>query len=100
MEIIIVPSIAALVYFLITLYKQVIPEGKKKYLRIIPLISGLLGIAFGILVFFTAPQLMPTDNIIVAMLIGGASGLSATGTNQIFQQLCKCKTDKENEKKQ
>jgi hypothetical protein len=35
---------------------------------------------------------------VVAIIIGGASGLSATGTNQIIKQLTKDKTDSGDDK--
>lgn len=33
--------------------------------------------------------IFPAPNIVVAIVIGGASGLTATGTNQIIKQLGK-----------
>ena len=53
----------------------------------IPLISCGLGVALGIIAFFIAPEIMPTDNVIVASVLGGASGLTATGFNQIIKQI-------------
>jgi len=35
------------------------------------------------------PGVVPADNILMATVIGGASGLSATGTNQVLKQLSK-----------
>jgi hypothetical protein len=93
LEIVIVPTIAAVVYFIMTLYKQTIAQGRESYIRVIPLISGILGIVLGITAYYITPEIMPTKSLFTAMLIGGASGLSATGTNQIFKQLGK----KENE---
>lgn len=88
-EIVIIPSIAAVVYFIVTLYKQSIAQDREPYLRVIPLISGILGIVLGIAAFYATPEIVPTDSLFTAILIGGASGLSATGTNQIFKQLTK-----------
>ena len=36
---------------------------------------------------------MPAENVFVAIIIGGASGLSATGAHQIFKQTSKRKED-------
>lgn len=36
--------------------------------------------------------------VLVAILVGGASGLAATGTNQIYKQLTKDKDDPGNDK--
>lgn len=87
MNMLCVPSIAVLVYFLISLYKETIAVGREKYLRVIPMIAGLMGLGLGILVFYTTPHIIHADNIIEAMIIGLTSGLAATGTNQIFKQL-------------
>ena len=88
-EIVIIPSIGAVVYFIITLYKQTIAQDREPYLRVIPLISGLLGIVLGVVALYATPKIVPTESLFTAMLIGGASGLSATGTNQILKQLTK-----------
>lgn len=41
------------------------------------------------------PDIIPTSNVLVAIISGGASGLSATGCNQIIKQL----SDKDGEEK-
>lgn len=43
----------------------------------------------GIICFYFIPSIIPATNVIVAIIIGGASGLTATGTNQIFKQINK-----------
>jgi len=87
METMCVPSIAALVYFLVMMYKEAIAGDKEKLRKPIPIIAGLLGIGLGIVAFYLSPEIMPADNLINAMLIGCVSGLAATGTNQIFKQM-------------
>lgn len=87
MDFMLIPSITALVYFVITLYKQVIARDRENYTRVIPLIAGLLGIVLGIVAFLASPDMMPTENIITAMLIGGSSGLAATGAHQLFKHM-------------
>ena len=84
-QIISIPSIIIICYMLIELLKAVFKnEVFKKFL---PIISCLLGIALGITAFYTYPTIIPADNVFTAILIGGASGLSATGTNQIIKQM-------------
>jgi hypothetical protein len=85
-----VPGIVAVVYFLVNTYKNHVPKTNEVYLKIIPIIAAMLGLALGIVAFYAAKSIMPADNVISAMLVGGASGLAATGTNQILKQL---KTD-------
>ena len=47
----------------------------------------------GIICFYFIPSIIPATNVVVAIIIGASSGLTATGTNQIFKQFNK---DKEN----
>lgn len=85
-----VPLIVVTVYWIMNIYKQIVRK-KEKYMRLIPVLSAPLGAVIGLIIFFTAPEAMPTDNAVIAFIIGGASGLAATGTNQIFKQLSKPK---------
>jgi len=88
LQIIIVPIISALVYGALAGYK-ILVNGKEKWIRIIPVIAALLGVVLGVIAFYAVPEVIAADNLLTAMLIGGASGLAATGTNQIFKQLFK-----------
>ena len=83
-----VPAIAAVVYWVVNLIKYT-TKSNEKLLTFVPLISTALGVVFGLVAFFAIPNIIPTDNILVAIVIGGASGLSATGFNQIIKQLHK-----------
>ncbi len=89
MEIICVPAIITITYIIIEMYKSWFAKGKEKRLSFIPLVAlvvgGLLGVAF----FYGVPQIVVADNIAMAIVVGMCSGLSATGTNQIFKQLGK-----------
>ena len=83
-----VPTIAAVVYWVVNLIKYT-TKYNEKLLTFVPLISAVLGVACGVIAFFAIPDIMPTDNIFVAVVLGGASGLTATGFNQIIKQLKK-----------
>lgn len=83
-----VPIIVTIVYGGITLLKKA-TDSSEKVLRCLPLIAAALGAVLGIAAFFTMPEIIPASNAFAAVLIGGASGLAATGTNQIFKQLSK-----------
>mgnify|MGYP001065304439 FL=1 len=83
-----VPIITLIVYWLIAIIKIVV-NNNEKFSRFIPLLACTLGIACAVIAYFGAPEFLPTKNIVVATVLGGASGLSATGTNQIFKQLAK-----------
>lgn len=83
-----VPAIVAVVYWIVNLIKYT-TKNNEKVLRFVPLISLGLGVLCGLICFIAIPDIMPTDNIIVAVVFGGASGLTATGFNQIFKQFKK-----------
>ena len=83
-----VPAIATAVYLLIEVLKKAF-NNSEKFLRFIPLISLTIGVFAGIICYFFIPSIIPAPNIVVAIIIGGASGLTATGTNQIVKQLSK-----------
>lgn len=88
-----VPVITAVVYGAMAGYK-VIVNGRENLIRLIPVIAAALGVLLGVLAFYAAGEVIPADNLLTAILIGGASGLAATGGNQIFKQLAKDKEDK------
>lgn len=94
LELISVPAIATIVYWVINIIKYAVQENEK-YMRFVPLISAGLGAVLGIIAFFALPSIIPADNVCVAIIIGGASGLTATGTNQIIKQLGKKDEDDE-----
>ena len=83
-----VPAIAAIVYWVINIIKHAVGENEK-FKKFIPLIAAALGVVCGIICYYTVPSIIPAENIVVAIVIGGASGLTATGTNQIIKQLGK-----------
>lgn len=83
-----VPAIAAIVYWVINIIKQVVGE-KESFKRFIPLIAAGLGVVCGIVCYFAVPSIIPAENIFVAIVIGGASGLTATGANQVLKQFTK-----------
>ena len=88
LELISVPAIAAVVYWVINLIKYTVGDNET-FKRFIPLIATALGIVCGVVCFFLIPTIVPADNVLVAIVNGGASGLTATGTNQIIKQLTK-----------
>jgi hypothetical protein len=87
-EIMTIPAIAAIVYTIIDITKTAC-GGDERFKRFIPLISALLGAICGVVSFYAVPGVIETQNILVAIVMGAASGLSATGTNQVVKQLTK-----------
>ena len=82
------PAIAAIVYTIIDIVKTAV-GGTDQFKRFIPLVSCALGAIIGLICFYCVPGVMETSNILVALTLGAASGLSATGTNQAVKQLVK-----------
>ncbi|MEG1751906.1 MAG: phage holin family protein [Clostridia bacterium] len=93
-----VPIILSVVYAIIELLKFTF-KANTKFLNFVPLVSGILGGVFGVISYYFAPTLIPTTNVIHAFLIGIFSGLSATGSNQIFKQITKLLNSKNNSDK-
>ena len=87
----VVPSIVAIVYTILDITKTAL-GGNEKFKRFIPLTACLLGIIIGIISFYFVPGVFETNNLFIAIVIGAASGLSATGANQAVKQLTKQET--------
>lgn len=85
-EITSIPVLAAIVYTIIDIAKTAL-GGDERFKRFIPLIACLLGAGCGVIAFYCVPGVMETENLLVALVLGAASGLSATGANQIGKQL-------------
>lgn len=83
-----VPIITIIVYWIIAIIKTA-TKNNENFNRCIPLLACVIGAICGVIAHFSAPLFLPTDNLVIAIVIGGASGLSATGTNQIIKQLGK-----------
>jgi len=89
------PIIVGLVYMIVEVLKVAFPTDKFK--RFIPLVAIGLGMVFGIVGFYLAPNLHIAGDVLSAIFVGVCSGLGATGTHQVFKQLgnSTAKTDKE-----
>ena len=81
-----IPALAAIVYTIIDITKTAM-GGDENFKRFIPLIACILGAVSGAVAFYCVPGVMDTENLLVALVLGAASGLSATGTNQVVKQL-------------
>jgi hypothetical protein len=93
-EITTIPALAAIVYTIIDIAKTAL-GGDERFKRFIPLIACLLGAGCGVIAFYCVPGVMETENLLVALVLGAASGLSATGANQIGKQLTHTTTAEE-----
>ncbi len=87
-----VPAIAAAVLLIVKLISRAVGENEK-FERFVPLMSAGLGVIFGVVCFYAVPAIIPATNVVVAIFIGGASGFTAIGAEQMVKTMGK-KTDK------
>lgn len=99
LEIISVPVIAGIVYFVMTVYKTLVKNAPAIWTSLIPVWAAVLGIVLGLVAYFLVPEVMPAENALVAVLVGLASGLGAVGVHQISKQIEKAKDDSANDDK-
>lgn len=83
-----VPAIATIVYWTIELIKYTLKDNEK-FKRFIPITAAGLGVILGVICFYFVPNIVPTDNVLVAIILGASSGLTAVGINQTIKQLGK-----------
>lgn len=88
LEIISVPAIAAVVYWVVNLIKYIVGDNEK-FKKCIPLLATALGVVCGVVCYYAFPTAIPATNLVMAIVIGGASGLTATGANQVLKQFTK-----------
>lgn len=91
LEIISVPVIAGIVYFVMTVYKTLVKNAPAIWTSLIPVWAAVLGIALGLVAYFLVPEVMPAENALVAVLVGLASGLGAVGVHQVGKQISNMK---------
>jgi len=83
-EIVTVPVIVGFCYlvgYIIKLFKD------EKLNDFIPGICAIVGVILGLVSFYTIPNLIPASDWLTASVIGGFSGLAATGVNQVVKKL-------------
>ncbi|MBR5823806.1 MAG: hypothetical protein IKY67_06655 [Paludibacteraceae bacterium] len=95
MEIITIPVITAITYTIIEIIKYA-TDNAAVLKRFIPLIACALGVCCGLLAFFFVPGVMITNNVFIAIVLGGASGLAATGVYENIKNLFTKGKQKEN----
>ena len=84
-----IPVVCAIVYVINELIKYLFGSKVETFKRYIPIFSCVLGAVIGVIIFAISPELVPVSSWYSALLVGGASGLSAVGINQISKQLSK-----------
>lgn len=83
-EIVTVPVIVGACYLIGVIVKLFKNEKLNDF---IPGICAIVGIVLGLVSFYTIPNLIPASDWLTASVIGGFSGLAATGVNQVVKKL-------------
>lgn len=89
LEIVSVPVIVGIVYFVMAVYKTLVKNAPAVWTSLIPVWAAVLGIGLGLVAYFFVPEVMPAENVLVAVLVGLASGLGAVGVHQVGKQIGK-----------
>ncbi len=84
-----IPAVCGIVYAAIEFIKYLFGAKVEKFKKYIPIVSCVIGAIIALVVFFVSPEIVPVANWYSALLVGGASGLSAVGVNQIKKQIQK-----------
>lgn len=83
------PIIVVCCYIIGEIYKVLFKKRLETY-KFIPILVTVVGGVLGVLIYFTAPEMIfNASNIWIALGIGMVSGASSTGTNQVIKQLFK-----------
>ena len=87
-QIIAMPAIALIIYAVLSLYHKMVYNSKNNvYRRLTPLWALILGVLLAIVAYSLFPEIIPVTSLFTAAIMGGICGLSATGLNQLSQQL-------------
>lgn len=86
-----IPVIAALCFGFIEVLKRTF-HNNENVKNAYPLIAAIFGSVFGMIAFLADPELILTDSLMTSALVGMASGLSATGGNEVLQRMKKSKS--------
>lgn len=91
LQVVSVPAIATIVYWVVNLIKYT-TNNNETVKRFMPLVSVALGAVLGVVCYYCIPDIIAASNVLIAIISGGASGLCATGCNQIIKQIAKKQT--------
>lgn len=93
-----VPAIVAATYAIIEIVKKA-TRNSEKVSHFYPLIATVIGAIGGAICFYFIPGIIAASNVVVAIIIGAASGLAATGTNQTVKQIVAALDDSKKDQK-
>ena len=85
-ELVCVPLMTTAVYWIIAVLKYAL-KGNKVFPRLIPLLALVLGVICGIVIYYIVPEMIMAENILIAIMMGATSGMTAIGSNQMIKQI-------------
>lgn len=88
-EVLYIPAIVAIVYIIMATYKKAVGTKSETLIALIPLFGCLIGGVIGAITFCASPEVIPAGNVLIAIVMGMASGFAATGVNQSGKQIKK-----------
>ena len=94
MDIFTVPAIMSVVYAIVAAITKATGESAR-FKRFIPLTALGVGGLIGLLSYYFMPDMIVAENAVASMIVGGMSGLAATGGDQIIKQFKKSDSDDE-----
>lgn len=83
-----IPVIMAFCYFIAIAFKWAIadPDGEvrnKKALAFLPVLCGAVGLAMGVITYYSNPDVIHSDNVLAAAATGISSGLASVGIQSL-----------------
>lgn len=83
-----IPVIIAFCYFIAIAFKWAIadPDGEvrnKKALAFLPVLCGAVGLAMGVITYYSNPDIIHSDNVLAAAATGISSGLASVGIQSL-----------------
>lgn len=83
-----IPVIMAFCYFIALAFRWAIadPDGEvrnKKALAFLPVLCGAVGLAMGVITYYSNPDVIHSDNVLSAAATGISSGLASVGIQSL-----------------
>lgn len=83
-----VPVIMAFCYFVALAFKWAIADTdgivrNKKALSFLPVLCGAVGLAMGVITYYSNPDVIHSDNVLAAAATGLSSGLASVGIQSL-----------------
>lgn len=81
-----IAGIAIMLYVLAEILKATVLKNNSDMKAIIPYFCAIIGAVAAVVIYVLDPTLLDVENVLGAVVAGAASGLIATGANQIYKQ--------------